>query len=423
MRPWARGRSWSVEWRGSSSGASRGGCSGGCVTARALSAATPLASPCGSRRHGRPGTWQRGRRTSRRAHRHQWTADQVYDAILKPSDDHPSKAPTLTEWFADFIESKTRITRGTEAGYRQQFRDHIEPVLGAKPLDRITAVDVGKWLNGRREAGVKNSTLTREFALLHQTLGAALRAGYIGRNPCKETDFVRDRVDDDDTGEGREKYLTWREYELVRERFAPQWHPLLDFFAETGARWSEATALQAGDIVHPTARSPGAKVKITRAWKRSGKGDDRYLGPTKGRKRREVGIGQELYDTLADLAPRKKDALVFHDGNGGRIHYSNFWNRTWKPTLIEAQRCPEHPPPQREERREGASGRCGDFGGRTKTGGPCGARVPDGYTRCTGHMGPEPDAVSTCDCPGCCSWTGRCTGRTCCGTASRAGCS
>ncbi|MEU4642277.1 site-specific integrase [Micromonospora sp. NPDC023814] len=380
-----RGESWRVQWRlCDGKGALRRDAAGKALVQSATWPSRDLATQA---------------KDIAEAHRHQWTADQVYDAILEPSGGHRSKAPTLTEWFADFIESKTRITRGTEAGYRQQFRDHIEPALGAKPLDRITAVDVGKWINRRREAGVKNSTLTREFALLHQTLEAAVRARHIERNPCKETDFVRDRVDDTDTGEGREKYLTWREYELVRARFAPEWHPLLDFFAETGTRWSEATALQTGDIVHPTARSLRAKVKISRAWKRSGKGDDRYLGPTKGRRRREVSIRQALYDTLVHLAPPKKNALVFHDGDGGTIHYSNFWNRVWKPALIEAQRCPEHPPPRREEQREGATGRCGDFGGRTKTGGPCGARVPAGYTRCTGHMGPEPNAVSTCDCP------------------------
>lgn len=337
-----------------------------------------------------------------KGHRHEWTADQVYDEILGPSDDHSSDAPSLAEWFEEFLPSKTRITPGTRAGYAQQFRDHIAPTLGSKPLDRITAVDIGKWINKRREARVKNTTITREFTLLSQTLKAAVKHGHLLRNPCSETDFVRDQEEDEDVGEEkREKYLNRAEYEQVREAFHPRWHLLLDFFVETGARWAEATALTVGHIVAPVPGRSEASVRIWQAWKRTGKGDDAYVGVTKGRRKRTVPIDEELYTRLLDATKgRKKTDLVFPGPNGDRLHYSNFWNRVWVPTLIEVQRCPDHPPARRERRQEGATGRCGDYGGRTLKGALCGARVPTGFTRCTGHQGPEPNAVSTCDCSG-----------------------
>ncbi|MFI7608697.1 tyrosine-type recombinase/integrase [Micromonospora sp. NPDC049366] len=334
-------------------------------------------------------------------HHHEWTAAQVYEAILGPSDDHSSGALTLSQWFEEFLPSKTRITQGTRAGYAQQFRDHIAPTLGDKPIDLITAVDVGKWINKRREAGVRNTTITREFTLLSQTLKAALKQGLIPRNPCVETDFVRDQKEDDDVGEERrEKYLTRDEYERVRAAFHPRWHLLLDFFVETGARWSEATALTVGHLIAPVPERSEASVRIWQAWKRTGKGDEAFIGVTKGRRKRTVPIDEELYVRLAEATKGKgKTDLVFPGQNGDRLHYSNFWNRVWVPALVGVQRCPEHPPPRREEHVAGASGRCGDFGGRTDKGTPCGARVPTGFTRCTGHQGPDPSAVSTCDCP------------------------
>ncbi|MBQ1047779.1 tyrosine-type recombinase/integrase [Micromonospora sp. C51] len=336
-------------------------------------------------------------------HRHEWTAEQVYAEILGPSEEEtPSGAPTFAQFFDEWLPTKTRISPGTRAQYQQQFRDHLAPTFGSLPLDRIDYKLIGQWINARREK-VKPTTVTREYSVLYQVLEKAVVEGHINRNPCRQTDFKRDRREDDDVPDLREKYLTADEYDFVKSLFAEEWHPLLEFFAGTGARWSEATAATIGHIVHPTDRDPVPKIRIWQAWKRTGEGAAQYLGVPKGREKRTVPIEMPLYELLLKITKgRRKKELIF-PGPGGPLqplHYSNFWNKVWVPALIEAQRCHEHPPPPRERRLEGAKGRCRDYGGMTKKGGPCGARVQTGITRCTGHMGPDPDAVSTCDCPG-----------------------
>lgn len=335
------------------------------------------------------------------AHRGSITAERVYIdmGVIEESDAPSSGAPTLREWCEEWLPSRTRITPGTMAGYQQQLRDHIYPTFGDMPMDRITPLSIGQWIGRMREADAKNTTITRYYSLLHGALEAAVRHRHITDNPCRLTDFVRDQVPDDDTGEHRPVYLTPAEFRILRRAFAPRWWPLLDFLVGTGARWSEATALAVEHIVAPTSRS-GPKVRIWRAWKRYGDKPGLYLGTTKGRTRREIGIDQELYETLLWLIGHQpKGTLVFRTSTGSALEYGNAYKQVWRPALIRARRCALHPPQDQGEQREGARGRCRDYGGTRADGQECGARVVPGHTRCKDHLGPLPDAVSDCDCP------------------------
>lgn len=334
-------------------------------------------------------------------HRGRITAERVYvDMGVLESDTPSSTAPTLRAWCDEWLPSRTRVTPGTMAAYRQQLRDHIYPAFGDTPVDRITPISIGAWLNQLRDGSAKNTTITRYYSLLHGALEAAVRHRLIVDNPCRLTDFVRDQRHDTDTGEHHAVYLTPQEYQMLRAAFPRAWWPLLDFFAGTGARWSEATALAVEHVVAPTARS-GPKVRIWRAWKRRGDGPGLYLGTTKGRSKREIGIDLELYESLLPLIEgHAKSTLVFRSSTGSALDYGNSYKQVWKPALARARRCPEHPPQDQGERREGAQGRCGEHGGVRADGQPCGARVVPEHTRCKDHLGPRPDAVSECDCPG-----------------------
>lgn len=332
-------------------------------------------------------------------HRHKVTADQVYAymGVLELGDADPDEM-TFRQWCEQWLPSKTRITPGTRARYEQQLRDAIYPEFEADGLSAITGVRVGIWLNRLGETrGPK--TVTRYYSLLFGAMEAAVRAGKLASNPCKQTDFVRDQVADDDTGEHKAVYLTPRQYELLRAAFPKQWHTLLDCLIETGVRWGEGTALARKHLIAPTDTS-GPKLRVWRAWKR-GKGGARYLGTTKGRGKRALAISTDLYVALLALVDGEPDdTLIFRRPDGSALDYSEMYNDVWAPSLLRARRCVNHPPADRGQRREGAHGRCRDFGGVRDDGQPCGARVVPGTTRCHSHYGPAPDAVSACGCAG-----------------------
>jgi integrase len=348
-------------------------------------------------------TWPEGRlaeqaRDIAEAHRHKISADGVYEAMGVLDEEDPAEATglTLRQWAVEWLPSKTRITPGTRGRYEQQLRDHIYPAFGDTALTAITAVMVGTWLNQLSQIMGSPKTVTRYYSLLHTLLEAAARHGHITLNPCRATDFVRDQRADDDTGEHHAVYLTPSQFELLRAEFTGRWHPLLDCFVETGLRWGEATALAAKHLVAPTATT-GPRLHVWRAWKEAN--GKRYLGATKGRSKRTLPIGDDLYKTLLGLVDGGDgNTLIFRTGAGEALDYDHMYDHVWKPALLRAQRCATHPPANRGEPLTDGRGRCRDFGGARGDGVPCGSRVVPGTNRCAQHFGPPPGAVSTCDC-------------------------
>jgi integrase len=333
------------------------------------------------------------------AHRGRISADKVYtDMGIDLGDtDSPDQGMTFREWCAEWLPSKTRITPGTRERYEQQLRDRIYPEFGDEPLTAITPVMVGRWLNKLREV-MGPKTVTRYYSLLHTALGAAVRHGHIPLNPCHGTDFVRDQVADDDTGEHHAVYLTPRQFEILRSEFPDRWKDLLDTIVETGTRWSEVTALAAEHLVPATATA-GPRIRVWRAWKEAG--GKRYLGTTKGRARRVLPISADRHAALAQLVDGlPADTFIFRGGDGQALDYDHMYDQVWKPALRRARLCAVHPPAGQGERLDGARGRCQDYGGTTWDGEPCGARVKLDATRCSSHYGLRPGAVSDCDCEG-----------------------
>jgi integrase len=349
-----------------------------------------------------------------KAHRHNVTADWVYAQILGEPEAVPlaPAVPTLRAWCNEWLSTRTRITPATKVQYRRMLDrifvvvlrvDGREIAFGELPLDKITATLIGSLINhlrsgaGRKAGARKNTTVTRYYAVLHGALRAAV-GQHIPENPCDRSDFVWNQVEHDDTGEEHRVYLTPNQYQLLRNEFSGDDRLLVDTLFGTGARWSEVSALAAKHLVAPT-RTSGPKLRIWRAWKTDGEGG-RYLGTTKGRQKRTIGIDLELYEALAAHAEGlPPDALLLHAPGGGEVDYTNWYHRRWVRAVVRVSRCSTHPPANQAQAVEGAHGRCGDHGGRRRDWKPCHAEVLPGTTRCRHHSGPDRRAVSTCGCP------------------------
>lgn len=333
------------------------------------------------------------------ARRHRITSTEMLALLLgeDPNADHESPAPALRAWCSRWLPAKTRITEGTRERYGRQLESRILPVLGDIPVDRITPTDIGRLINTLRAEGLSNSTLTRYYAVLHGALEGAVAEGLRQTNPCSRSDFVRDQVADDDTGEEHRVYLTPDEYALLIRHVANDGKALVEVLFGTGARWSEATAVQVRDIVEPT-RTKGGRLWIRRAWK-IGKGGRWYLGSTKGRQKRSIELDEDLHRMLCELvAGRADDELLFTAPEGGRVMHTNFVGRRWSPAVVKASRCAVHPPADQAQPLAQAAGVCGDHGGRRSNGKRCDARLVQGLDRCVSHCGPLADATSDCDC-------------------------
>lgn len=300
------------------------------------------------------------------AHGHLITREQVNEAVLGvPAAVKKSQLPTVEEWSATWLASKTRISPGQRARYRRQLDTRILPEIGHLHLDEVAGSDISDLLN-KLSVELEPTTVTRYYACVHAMFRYAATEKKIDDNPAKRTDFVRDMIADDDTAAQGEAhvYLTHEEYALIRANLAEVAVPLVEYLAGTGARFGEATA------AHVESIAPSRKeARIHAAWKRD-EGGKWYRGATKGRQKRALSITTRLLSTLEPCLKRGRKELLLCAPEGGRWDNSNFADRYWAPAVAAAMRCTEHPPPTPEKPKRGP-------------------------TRAW-----RPDEVSTCDCPG-----------------------
>lgn len=304
-----------------------------------------------------------------KAHQHRISDTEVYAIIYDlPRPDLTAApalvSPTVREWADTWLDSKTRITAGTRRTYRAQLDSKILPEIGDMRVNEVTGTDIARLLTKLGKV-FQPTTVTRYYAVIHGLFAYALlerKTTGVEDNPARRTDFVRDQVSENDTGEENHVYLSRAEFALIYDQVPQRWRPLIRFLVDSGCRWSEATAVRVKDL--DLAASPPT-VRIVRAWKRGEEGEQWKLGPTKGRTRRTVELTAVL---AADLAPlvegRKGNELLFTAARGGRVIVSNLRSRMWLPALARAGRCAAHPPMK--------------------------GRRPN----------PDPLAWSTCDCPG-----------------------
>lgn len=154
--------------------------------------------------------------------------------------------------------------------------------------------------------------------------------GYTSRNPCRGVPLpTLERVDDG------ARFLTPAEFFLLLDGMDENYTAFVQFLVMTGARFGEATAVQAADI-DLTSRVPAAR--INKAWKRDGR-SGYYLGTTKtGAGKRTIGINTSLVNLLRPLLSDKVgNDLVFTTAAGARIGHKPFWQHLWVPAVQAAQ--------------------------------------------------------------------------------------
>ncbi len=234
-----------------------------------------------------------------------------------------SKAPRVRDVVRAQIDGITGIESGTRARYRSLALNHIEDPLGSIPVDRLTRAQVLAWFEG---LPVADKTRKNIHALLSAALETAVRERQVGENVAKGIRAPRSAV------LARESvFLSKADVELLAETIDPQYSTLIRFFAATGLRFSEATALRRRDI----RKDDGGRyvVHVTRAWKLGG-GGWVIGGPKSPKSRRTVSVQLSLIGILDEqLGPLRNDDLVFTNASGGPLRNNQFHRLFWGPAI------------------------------------------------------------------------------------------
>lgn len=248
-------------------------------------------------------------------------ARSIMDALRR-------KVPTIATIIDDYIEHLTGIEARTKKDYRSYARLHINPYLGAFPvdvdnLDRLAA----KWVNDRWDdgEGMGGKTLRNVHSFLSAAIGSAVPK-HRADNPfhgMKLPEYTPDEM----------VFLTKGEFSLLISKVPDHYKTAVRFLVSTGLRWGEFVALTVGDL---DLMGDTPTVRVTRAVKRAENGT--YVGTTKTRRgRRTVSLPESLIPELAGLTFGKAaDEALIVGPMGARLRENNFRDRVWKKAITAA---------------------------------------------------------------------------------------
>lgn len=247
-----------------------------------------------------------------------------------------STAPLVSEIVQRHLDLLRKPQPGTIAKYRRMAAGHIDPSdLGKTPVDKVTKAAVIDWLDqlkvlqgANQKVGEPLSRKSKQnvHALLSAAFVTAMDLELMTRNPAKG-------VAEADLNEAREAvYLSPEDLVMLSQRINPHFSLFIRFLAGTGLRYSEASALRKRDI---SIRQGRAAVRVERAWKSVGKGEE--IGPPKTKKaKRTVTCNAALTEDLIEhMKPLGLDEFVFQQPDGEYVRNSRFHKEVWQPLMVE----------------------------------------------------------------------------------------
>lgn len=240
---------------------------------------------------------------------------------------------TVAQWCERSIESRSGVEARTRHDYLAGLRRHLGDLTDI-PIDQLTREQIGLWIIDLSEK-LSPKSIANLQGIVSSCLTDAMNQGLIPRNPAKGIRLPRS----DGPDAQKMVVLSSSEIEMIwRAVDNESYSVLIDFLGETGARFSEVTALTVEQL-----DLFNCVVTIDRAFKRQP--DSTFVvGPPKTRKaNRAISITRRLRDRLVPLVAGKSGAeLVFSSPDGAPVRHSNFRNRVWLPTIKSLNFCASH---------------------------------------------------------------------------------
>lgn len=104
----------------------------------------------------------------------------------------PGRSPRLDQFLAQWLQTiEGTIRPSTFTSYSGIVRKHLIPVLGHKPIDRLTVQDIADLLARKRSDGLSSRTSQYVLFVLRNALNKAVRWGVATRNVAQLIDAPR----------------------------------------------------------------------------------------------------------------------------------------------------------------------------------------------------------------------------------------
>lgn len=218
--------------------------------------------------------------------------------------------PTLTAeaYFAAWLEHKRPLVKGsTMRGYEQDVRLYLAPMLGPKPLGRVTAWDVQAVVDSITSAG-RLVMADRVRRTMRQALDHAVLTGVLASNPALHVKKVK-APPPTRASWTREQA---REFITAARGLGPEWVALFVTAVTTGVRKGELIALRRTDL-------KGNMLTVVRAH--TPYGAQPFSPPKSKAGRRTVPILPEVRAMLeAHIEASPASELLFPSWDGGPLN-------------------------------------------------------------------------------------------------------
>ncbi|WP_446428358.1 tyrosine-type recombinase/integrase [Leucobacter sp. 1207-22] len=271
---------------------------------------------------------------------------------IDPADKERPFSEVAELWY----ESKRRIKGSTRGRYRRELDNYVIPKVGELPIGAITRVKIDKWVtqlekgtapfsfdkNKHIKATIrtpKPASATYIDHIVRATFGSviryALKEHWITTNPLANVELPQPEMKPE-----KLPVLTFAQVEqLARDAYDLRKWPtdavLVLFLAYTGARISEALALQIHDLEPERLRA-----NIVRTWTED-ENDTKVIGSPKGKQARAVPVPDFIMALIGSItAGRDSKDWVFLSKRGVVIDRKRWYFHTWRK-LMALREYPE----------------------------------------------------------------------------------
>ena len=224
---------------------------------------------------------------------------------------------TFAEYAENWLRERPRLRPRTIELYELLLRRHINPVLGAVEVGKLSTPMVRTWRANLLAGGASQSMAAKAYRLLRAILNTAVKEDELTRvNPC--------RIPGADKEEPEERpVLSVTQVLQLVDGIPERYRALVILSTFACLRWGEAIALTRGDI-----DMSRRTVSVTKAYSEL-RGSILVVGPTKSRAGvRVVSFPALVLPFLTEHLSRwvtdDPGALVFTGGSGGALRRSNF---------------------------------------------------------------------------------------------------
>ncbi|EFK07463.1 site-specific recombinase, phage integrase family [delta proteobacterium NaphS2] len=194
-------------------------------------------------------------------------------------------------------------------------------------VNRINVTTVEKFITGKQESGMNIGTLRKILVTLGQIFNYAVRHQYMDHNPLNEAERPREQAREGERERDKIQILSPEQIKtLLDQEKNPKFKMLFMLAIFTGARQGEILGAKWEDIDWKN-----SQIHIQRTFNKS-----RFFTPKTKTSTRRIDIGPTVLKELRAwklACPKNEHDLLFPNGAGGPINYSNLVQRHFRPAL------------------------------------------------------------------------------------------